>query len=298
MVVEPRHAKLALVHRPGRPCGATVNDQERAELQRIKKHMRGIYWGIALTIVAMFLDSIWPTSTYSTPLAPVLVGAVVVLVILSRRSARLVENAAHRLDAGGGAEAAGVITTATQRSDAQNSTETVRDTAIELQRSTFRRRPLISLGAGLAILFILIGILNGYPHEVVDQDGRWEKRATGEFDIVRTGNCSFGIPGCLDSLIASYNAACLGHTLTPAGLEICQQTENNINEEIAYWENCGVDCEPAPVPVPGDLVWTIRKLGASFLDVVPVTRNFHVPKVTHTERCYFNLGPIQIGSCL
>lgn len=191
---------------------------------------------------------------------------------------------------------------AAQNSDAVGGAGAVASSSIRSQRSSLKRHPLVSLGVGGVLVLTLVGVLNGYSHEVVDQEGRWEKRATEEYDIVRSGNCAFATPGCLDRLIDSYNSACVGRTLTPAGLETCREVEESLTREVSYWETCGYDCEPAPLPETGtNPTWRFsgaRGVGSSFLDVVPVTRNFNVPEVIHTERCYFNLGPFELGSCL
>jgi hypothetical protein len=250
--------------------------------------MRLIYWCIALTVIVMILDSVRPFTTLNKPLTPYLVGAVIVLAILAHRVTNL-ETATHNSDR---------QTETTQKPDRQTETTAVHDNSNPLRSSPSYRRLAAPLGLGSILVLITVGLVNGYSHEVVDRQERWEERETGEYDIISSGQCYFGTSGCLQFATTSYNAACVGRPLTDAGYELCQRTERALLEEISYWENCGEYCVPARIPDPGKPAWILREAPVSLLGAIPATENYLVPRVSHTERCYFNLGPIQIGSCL
>lgn len=157
----------------------------------------------------------------------------------------------------------------------------------------------IAAGATLVVLTIL-GFASGYTVEIVDQQAHaatFSEVATGEYNLFASGDqiCTGGEDylSCVNSHVAVYNSSCSGRELTLAASSLCVELSAFIDDTKARYDGCGYGCTTV---AGADGRW-----GWAYLDAVPVTvmqpNNDARQRITHDERCVFDLGPIEIGTC-
>ena len=120
---------------------------------------------------------------------------------------------------------------------------------------------------------------------------------TGLYDVYETDRRICGNDedyfSCVNQHVAVFNSSCADVPLTQAGDEICTELEGFIEDTKASYAECGADCRT----VAGDgglWGWAYLETEAEMHEVVDQEAR---PAVTHTERCDFVLGAIEIGSC-
>lgn len=163
-----------------------------------------------------------------------------------------------------------------------------------------RKRYGWQVAVGVAAILLIVGFASGYSHEVVDQEARpatQSEAPTGRFNVDRTSDqiCGGGEDylSCVNSHVAVYNSSCVGRQLTVFGKATCDSLSSFVDNIKAQYDGCGYGCETR---VGDDGTW-----GWPYLSVTAetelVSNNDAVARITHTETCSFNLGPIKIGSC-
>lgn len=163
-----------------------------------------------------------------------------------------------------------------------------------------------SIGGALAAT----GLSNGYSYEVVLQERQSATTSAGygpAVDLPRrvigpswaSGSgeqiCDGGgdYRQCLAMHIGMYNSVCVAD-LTASARDTCDDLLDFIDQAKVTLEGCGSGCETR---VGDSGLW-----GWEYLRPIPeqvsLTNKDWRPEVATTEYCDFELGPVQIGSCL
>lgn len=148
--------------------------------------------------------------------------------------------------------------------------------------------------------FVVVGASNNYDVEIVDQEYRpatQSMQPTGAFNIAATTSqiCE---PGedylyCLNAHVGNFNAVCPGQRLSSSADSMCASLSDFIAGLRDRYEGCGYGCTTAGEV--GNWGWPYLRLEPEF---ALKSNNDAQPRLTHTERCYFDLGVIQIGTCM
>lgn len=165
---------------------------------------------------------------------------------------------------------------------------------------SFKRAIWIPVVLASALSFLLVGLQNSYDVEIVDREARPATQSlqpTGNYDVVETSEriCEPGDDylSCVNAHVANYNSVCVGQPLTWLGDSRCASMSQFIDEAKAVYDTCEYGCTTGGDP--GDeWGWTYLRLEA---ETAMQSNNDAQPRVTHTERCSFDLGVIQIGTC-
>lgn len=152
------------------------------------------------------------------------------------------------------------------------------------------------LGAAIAV-----GASNGYTTTVVDQRGAtyqvFESMSLSSGDPICGGGEDYNT--CLNLHIAMYNSVCLdpeptlffdgGTVLSESALATCNDLDKFIEDVRKRAASCGYGCTTR---VDKDGRW-----GWGYLTPYPQMREVAVPRITHIETCWFELGPARVGEC-
>ena len=156
--------------------------------------------------------------------------------------------------------------------------------------------PLVTVSV---LSFWVVGASNSYDVEVVTQEARaatMSLQPTGLFDVVTTDDriCE---PGddylfCLNGHVSSYNAACANQPLSRFGSMTCVKMSDFIEQTRHTYEGCGYGC--VATGEIGNWGWPHLMLEA---ETRMMSNNDALPRLTHRERCFFDLGVLQVGNC-
>lgn len=162
---------------------------------------------------------------------------------------------------------------------------------------------LASVGGALVLALIacvVAGFANGYSHEVVVQEATeatYKDQPTGSYDVVEKDERICGgdedYLSCINQHVAVYNSVCADAVLTSYGEMICESLSTFIEDIRSEYDRCGAGCTTA-AGSDGTWGWPYLEQVAEMETVVDEPAQ---PEVTRTERCTFDLGPIEFGSC-
>lgn len=151
--------------------------------------------------------------------------------------------------------------------------------------------------AGLS--FLVVGALNSYDVEIVDQEARAASQSmqpTGVFNVVATENriCEPGDDylSCINAHVANYNSVCADQPLSASASATCSSMLSFIDQIKENYNGCGYGCTTQGEM--GNWGWAYLKLEA---ETAMKTNNDAQPRITHIERCSFDLRIVQIGTC-
>lgn len=157
----------------------------------------------------------------------------------------------------------------------------------------------VLLGLVVAAL-IIAGLNNAYSFKVVDQPARKEtyhQQFTGKYDITPSHLqvCGDGedYASCVKQHEVLYEAVCADTSLTEKGLATCRSLNDFLAGSRVELQKCGSGCM-TKAGENGLWGWPyIRAVPATSL----VSNNDRLPEISHSEHCYFKLGPARIGNC-
>lgn len=162
----------------------------------------------------------------------------------------------------------------------------------------FKRWIWLPLLAAAVLSFTVVGLVNSYDVEIVDQEARPATESvqlTGAFNVVE-GKGRVCEPGedylyCVNAHVALYNSVCVDQNLSfSAGLQ-CNSLIKFVDDIKRAYEENGYEYTTGEV---GKWGWPQLRLEA---ETALQSNNDAQPRLTHTERCHFDLGAIQVGTC-
>lgn len=166
-----------------------------------------------------------------------------------------------------------------------------------------------SVIASLLGAAVVTGLNNGYDVDVVLEETQPASQAAsfdGTFDF-ESGEAICGdgddYYGCIETHRGMYNAICTGsrgwrpnvptEKLTSSARATCEQLLEFIKSTQKQLEGCGYECT---TQADSDGRW-----GWEYLHPVPhqsmQQKTPARPAITYTDRCWFSLGPIELGRC-
>ena len=166
--------------------------------------------------------------------------------------------------------------------------------------SQFKRWVWLPLGLIALLSFVVVGAMNSYQIEVVDQEARPATQSiqpTGRFNVVEDSSriCEPGDDylSCVNSHVALYNSVCVGQPLSQSGMTTCAGLNDFIDDIKLRYQSCGYGCTTSGSQ--GQWGWPYLHLQA---ETALRYNNDATPRLTHREQCYFDLGLVRIGACV
>lgn len=151
----------------------------------------------------------------------------------------------------------------------------------------------------ILLSFLVVGLTNSYDVEIVDQEAKpaTESRVySGKYIVVESKTQICG-PGedylaCVNAHIGNYNSVCLERKSKLVDLfHKCRELRRFIRETSEEYETCGMGCETGG---EGKWGWPYLRLKQqSYM----ASNNDALPRLTHKEHCFFDLGVLKIGTC-
>lgn len=155
--------------------------------------------------------------------------------------------------------------------------------------------PLLTIAA---LSFTVVGLVNSYDVEIIDQEASPATESvqpTGAFHVVE-GKDRVCEPGedylfCVNAHVALYNSVCVGQNLSfSAGLQ-CESLSKFVDDIKRSYEENGYEYTTGEA---GKWGWPQLRLEA---ETALQSNNDAQPRLTHTERCHFDPGAVQVGTC-